>query len=178
MNKISSIFKNASAGMKESYAHDQELKKEKEERNQRYDLKTTSGRHKSMTNMVGDIIMFLIILTILCSCVMYYVLKEAKKIESYELSEETRIVSEAILSIKGEVDAKATTQLKDISHNITSEIYGSFDMVDLKAQMTSGNYPASLKEVFKKNIINKCTVAGLDPGYNNIFICNLEIRMF
>ena len=175
IKKLSSVFKNASAGMKESYAHDQEIKKEKEEqRYQKYDFKTTSGRHKSMTNMVGDIIMFLIILTILCSCVMYYVLKEVKKIETYEVSEESRIISQSILSIKGEVDAKSTTQLKDISRNITDEIYGSFDMVALQKQMTSGNYPEELKEVFKKNIINVSTVAGLDPMYNNVFICNSD----
>ena len=175
MNKLSSVFKNASAGMKESYAHDQELKREKEEqRYQKYDLRTTSGRHKSMTNMVGDIIMFLIILTILCSCVMYYVLKEVTKIESYELAEESRIVSHAILSIKGEVDARSTDQLKDISRSITDEIYDSFDMVTLQKQMTSGNYPDNLKEVFKKNIINVCTVSGLDPMYNNVFICNSD----
>ena len=169
--RISSIFKNATAGMKESYAHDQELKREKELRR---DFKTTSGRHKSMTNMVGDIIMFLIILTILCSCVMYYVLKETKKIETFELAEESRIISEAILAIKGEVEAKSTTQLKDISRNITDEIYDSFDMVALQAQMTSGNYPDDLKVVFRKNIINKCTITGLDPAYNNIFICNYD----
>ena len=124
--------------------------------------------------MVVDIIMFLIILTILCSCVMYYVLREAKKIETYELAEESRVTSQAILSIKGEVEANSTTQLKDISRSITDEIYDSFDMVALQAQMTSGNYPDDLKSVFRKNIINNCTVTGLDPQYNNIFICNSD----
>ena len=175
MNKISSVFKNASAGMKESYAHDQEVKREKEElRNKRYDLKTTSGRHKSMTNMVGDIIIFLIILTVLCCCVMYYVLKETKKIETYELAEETRIISEAIIAVKGDVEAKSTAQLKDISRNITDEIYDTFDMVALQEQMTSGNYPQNLKDVFRKNIINVCTISGLDSQYNNVFICNSD----
>ena len=49
IKKLSSVFKNASAGMKESYAHDQEIKKEKEEqRYQKYDFKTTSGRHNTL----------------------------------------------------------------------------------------------------------------------------------
>ena len=105
---------------------------------------------------------------------MYYVLKETKKIETYELAEETRIVTEAIIAIKGDVEARSTTQLKDISRSITDEIYGTFDMVALQQQMTSGNYPQNLKDVFRKNIINVSTVMGLDPQYNNVFICNSD----
>lgn len=126
-------------------------------------------RHR---NTILNSILFMLFTTIAGACIMYYIQQNLVQLHNDINQEYNSIDSQTILETKRYIDAVSTSKLKDISNELTDNIYDNLDMVVLKSELESGIVSDDLETIFRKAILNKCTVAGLDKDINNIFVCN------
>ena len=146
-------------------------KQEDAERKRRKKLKKPL-RVKQRKNNILYSILFTLFMSIVGACIIYYIQQNLIQLRDDIYSEYVTADSQTILETMKYIDAISTSKLKDISNELTNEIYDELDMAELQTQLNNGIVSPELEGIFRKAIINKCTVAGLDKDINNIFICN------
>lgn len=129
---------------------------------------------KSHRNTIINSIVFMLVVSLAGTFILHYVLISLNHLQQRIDTDYMNSDIELILDTKAYLDATATAGLKDISHQITDNIYDSFNMEELEKDMSRGYIPSELNNIFKDAIIDKCTINGLDSESNNIFICNKE----
>lgn len=133
-----------------------------------------SSNYKKHKNKLVNAMVFNLIITLICSTVMYYIVDHMHELQDDFIAEQNSMNSTYILYVKNIIDARSSSKLKDISHNIVDAIQNEMDKEELQKQLNSGTVSKELDSLFRNQIMNVCTVDGLDAQTNNIFICNSD----
>lgn len=134
--------------------------------------KITDWVKKTRTNVILSAIFFMLLTSAAGLMILHYIQQNTMEIQAMVTSDYLNSDAELIINTKNYIDAVSSSGLKDISRDITNEIYSSLDMDALEEEMNKGNVPEELERIFRRNILKKTTIAGLDYENNNIFICN------
>ena len=127
---------------------------------------------KNHRNSIVNSIFLMLVFTIGGIAILHYIQENISMLGEQIEKECIQFDAEKVVYTKRYVESKATSELKDISHNITDQIYNNLDMDKLEEDLNKGIVPKELELIFRNNIIDKCTIDGLDPNKNNIFVCN------
>lgn len=137
-------------------------------------INKNSNNYKKHKNKLVNAMIFNLIITVICSTVMYYIVDHMHELQDDFIAEQNSMNSTYILYVKNIIDARSSSKLKDISHNIVDAIQNEMDKEELQKQLNSGTVSKELDSLFRNQIMNVCTVDGLDAQTNNIFICNSD----
>ena len=149
-----------------------EEKKQKKEKASKF--KKTASNLKQNKNIIFNSILLMLFTTIAGVCIMYYVQKNITELNVHINNEYVASDSKIVINTKKYIDAIATAKLKDISAQLTTDIYSELDMAELKRELERGEVSPELESIFREAILDKCSVPGLDKDINNIFICNSD----
>ena len=133
-----------------------------------------SKKDKKQKNKLINMIVFYLVITMLCSIMMYYLVMHTHALQDDFAKEQNSMEGTFITYVKNNIDANASSKLKDISHNIVDEIYNTMDTEQLQQELSDGIVSPELEKLFRSQILDICTIPGLDSQQNNIFICNSE----
>ena len=133
-----------------------------------------SSNYKKYKNKLVNAMVFNLIITVICSTVMYYIVDHMHELQDDFIAEQNSMNSTYILYVKNIIDARSSSKLKDISHNIVNAIQNEMNKEELQKQLNDGIVSEELDTLFRNQIMNVCTVDGLDAQTNNIFICNSD----
>lgn len=150
----------------------------KESDNSKHKIDNVSNKnnpnYKKYKNKLVNTMVFNLIITLICSTMMYYIVDHMHELQDDFTAEQNSMNSTYILYVKNIIDARSSSKLKDISHNIVNVIQNEMDKEELQKQLNSGTVSKELDSLFRNQIMNVCTVDGLDAQTNNIFICNSD----
>lgn len=127
---------------------------------------------KNHRNAIVNSILLMLVFTIGGVTILHNIQATITSLEEEITKDYNNFDAEKVIYTKRYIEAKSTSELKDISHNITDQIFDSLDMDKLEDDLNKGIVPKELELIFRNNIIDKCTIDGLDGEKNNIFVCN------
>ena len=127
---------------------------------------------KQSKNTILNSILFMLFTTIAGACIMYYIQQNLTSLNVYIDNEYVSSDTLVVLNTKKYIDAISTAKLKDISNELTNDIYNNLDMGELKNELTRGEISPTLESMFRNAILDECSIPGMDKDINNIFICN------
>ena len=101
--------------------------------------KITDWVKKTRTNVILSAIFFMLLTSAAGLMILHYIQQNTMEIQAMVTSDYLNSDAELIINTKNYIDAVSSSGLKDISRDITNEIYSSLDMDALEEEMNKGN---------------------------------------